>query len=111
MSNVYVVQQNVKKNQDGFMVPRFDLSKAYEFGSVKIILPHGANPIHSANEIKERLKENLKAYEDDDYIIPVGNPTVIGWAIHYAATYNDGLVKTLQWNGRTNEYEVIKVIL
>jgi hypothetical protein len=108
MNKVFVVQQNIKRSEDGTMVPRFDMTKAYEFGDVRIILPHGSQP---SGETKERLKENLKAYTDDDYILPVGNPTLIGWAVYYAACYNDGFVKTLQWNSRKNSYDVISQIL
>lgn len=111
MGKIFIIQQNFKKNSQGFMVPRFDTTQAETFGELRVILPHGMNALVDGDSIKERLKSNLKDYTDDDYILPVGSPTLIGWAIHYATVYNDGLVKTLQWNNRKNDYEIIVQVL
>jgi len=101
---VYVVQQHRKYNKDtGEYVPVFDLEPATEHGQLSFLLSPTAAPFHPETVIPE-LREALQDFNDDDHLLLVGNPVLIGWATAIAADYNDGRVSVLQWSGRDQRY-------
>jgi len=53
------------------------------------------------------MHERLSDFCNDDHLLLIGNPGLIGMATTIAARYNDGSVKLLQWSGRHNEYTEI----
>lgn len=101
---VFVVQQHVrwdKERQE--LVPKFDLEPAAEYGELEFLLTPNAAPFNSAPIIRE-LREKLADFCDDDYLLLVGNPCLIGFASAVAADWNDGRVKFLQWSGKDQKY-------
>lgn len=101
---VYVVQNQMRYDRNqGKLVPKFDLNPALEFGNLHYLLSPTAKPFEPAPIIRE-LHEKLSTYSDDDYLLLIGNPMVMSWAVAVAAEYNEGYVTTLQWSGRDNRY-------
>ena len=107
MSKVYVPQEILYKNEAGLFVPKFNLEPAREFGEIVVLLPYG-DVMLAPQPMVRKLKQSLKDFCDDDYLLPTGDPTVIGMVVAIAASMNRGQVKILRWDGRARQYNVLK---
>ena len=107
---VFVVQKQMRFDErTGELVPRFKtLDKAGKFGVLEYLLSPSAHPFNPSNIIGD-LHEKLKVFNDDDYLLLIGNPALIGMATSVAAHYNGGKVRLLQWSGRQGDYAEISV--
>ena len=105
---VYVVQNQRSVGPDGRLRPKFDLSPAKRFGAIVDLLNEGHSPAQ-VEEALALLQERLKDFGDDDYLLLIGNPVMIGLAVACAAVANDGNVQMLQWSGVRREYQPIRV--
>lgn len=110
MSKVYVIQNTHRLNrQSSTLEPKYDFSSAARFGELVFLLTPSAKP-HDASVVNE-LKEKLAKFSDDDHLLLVGNPALIGFACAIAADWNEGRVSVLQWEGKAKEYVAIKADL
>lgn len=104
MSRVYVVQDQHRWDEGtSRLVPKFDLSTAEEYGDLIFLLGANAAPFNSPPIIRE-LQQKLSDYQDDDYLLLIGNPCLIGWSVAIAADMNEGRVQLLQWSGKDRRY-------
>jgi len=106
---VYVVQQQMRFDKEKReMVPRFpSISRAESWGTLEYLLSPSAHPFHPELVLGD-LHKALKDFSDEDYLLLIGNPCLIGMATCVAAHYNAGRVNFLQWSARENEYTIIK---
>lgn len=105
---VFVVQKQHRfDEQKGELVPKFDLTSAEVFGEVVYLLSPTASPFNPEPIIAE-LAEKLADFGDQDSLLLVGNPCLIGWATAIAADNNDGFVRMLQWSGRERAYIAVE---
>ena len=98
------------KNANGLLVPKFSIDAADEYGEVKVLLPYG-NVAMAPQPMVVSLRSQLKDFNDEDYILPVGDPAIIGAAIAVAAEFNNGRVKVLKWRGKQHRYTTLKMNL
>lgn len=105
---VFIVQQQMRFDQlRKELVPRFSsINKAERWGKIEYILSPSAHPFNPDLVLGD-MHEKLLDFNDDDHLLLIGNPGLIGMATSIAAHYNDGSVKLLQWSGRHNEYTEI----
>ena len=105
---VYAIQQQMRFDQvKKELVPRFtSINKAERWGKIKYLLSPSAHPFNPDLVLGD-MHEKLIDFSDDDHLLLIGNPGLIGMATAIAAHYNDGSVKLLQWSGRHNEYTEI----
>jgi len=105
---VYAVQQQMRFDQaKGELVPRFtSIKKAERWGEIVYLLSPSAHPFNPDLVLGD-LHEKLSGFNDEDHLLLIGNPGLIGMATSLAAYYNEGCVKLLQWSGRHNEYTEI----
>jgi hypothetical protein len=108
MGCVFVVQEQfVYDRETGQNIPRFPtITKAEEFGEIKFILDPPAHPFNQQS-ILGKFHEALSSFSDDDHLILVGNPILLGMATAIAAYYNQGRVKFLQWSPKGERYVLI----
>lgn len=102
---VFAVQQQMRFDQvTKELVPRFtSIHKAERWGKIVYLLSPSAHPFNPELVLGD-MHEKLSEFCDDDHLLLIGNPALIGMATTIAAHYNDGSVKLLQWSGRHNEY-------
>lgn len=107
---VYVVQKQMKLDEhSGELVPRFEsINKAAKFGDIEYLLSPSAHPFNPSAVVGD-LHERLKNFCDDDQLLLIGNPALIGMATCIAAHYNKGAVKLLQWSGHQGGYTEISI--
>ena len=105
---VFAVQQQMRFDQTSKeLVPRFtSIKKAERWGEIVYLLSPSAHPFNPDLVLGD-LHEKLSGFNDEDYLLLIGNPGLIGMATALAAYYNEGRVKLLQWSGRHNEYTEI----
>lgn len=105
---VYVIQQQMRFDQTlKELVPRFtSINKAERWGEIKYLLSPSAHPFNPDLVLGD-MHEKLQSFSDNDHLLLIGNPGLIGMATALAAHYNEGRVKLLQWSGRHNEYTEI----
>ncbi len=111
MPRVYVVQDQHKWDREaGRFVPKFDLSSAETFGELAYLLTPTAAPFRPEPVVDE-LRDKLVWFSDDDYLLLIGNPVLIGCAMAVAAQVNGGRVRVLQWSGKDQRYVPVLVNL
>lgn len=105
---VFVIQKQMKLDQEsGDLVPRFpSIDRAEKFGRLEFLLSPSASPFHAASVLGD-LHARLRGFNDEDHLLLIGNPGLIGMATTVAAHYNDGKVRFLQWSGRHSTYTEI----
>ena len=67
---VYVVQEVVGRN----------VLSAEKYGKLELLLPEGSQLVLSTGPTVKRLNRKLKNFCDDDYLLLIGDPSIIGIA-------------------------------
>lgn len=106
-SKVYCVTEPVTY-KDGAVAPMFDITPALQFGDIDIVTKHNQSMFLSSLMVTH-IRNKLKDFSDDDYILPVGDPTVIGTVCAIAADINEGRYKILKWDKKQRKYLPITV--
>lgn len=107
MPKVYCVTEPVTY-RDGEPKQLFDITPATKFGDIEILAKHNHNMFASAPMIRY-FRDKLANFSDDDYILPVGDPVIIGAVTAVAASMNQGRVKLLKWDKRERKYLPISI--
>lgn len=104
MSRVFVVNEPTEPDPDtGLRRRKLDLTPATAFGDLVFLTPPG-NPPLDPEAILPNMREKLRDFCEDDYLLLVGHPTLIAWASILAARANGGRIQTLIWRGRSSSY-------
>lgn len=105
---VFAVQKQMRFDQTlKELVPRFtSVEKAARWGKIDYILSPSAHPFNP-DQVLGDMHEKLSGFNDDDHLLLIGNPGLIGMATAIAAYYNNGEIKLLQWSGRHDDYTEI----
>lgn len=107
MRKVYVLSNQLKVAQDGRLVPKFNFNSARQYGEIRIVLDAPSNSIDDPNQVVETLHDNLCDFTSDDYLLPIGNPVLIGWATTVATFYSRGEITLLSWDRKNKTYQPI----
>lgn len=105
---VYVVQEIFKRSRENQLVPQFNLKPARKYGDLKILLPPGQVMLHPIPMVRE-LEKGLRTFNDDDYLLPIGDPSAVATAAVIAAKKNGGRFKMLKWDRRDREYNIVEI--
>jgi hypothetical protein len=84
-------------------VPSINLDHANSFGEVVVMLPPNANRLH-INPLIVALREQMKDYNEEDYVVAVGDPSLIAAASCIAARKTGGLLRILKWDRQSSSY-------
>jgi hypothetical protein len=102
MKTVYIVQKpDEKKN----------ILSAKDFGEFKFVFPEKLNLIWRPEETVSIAKKELRYFNDQDHLLLIGDPALIGVCTAVAADYNRGKVKFLKWDNREFKYYPVEVEL
>lgn len=106
---IFVVQKTMRWDAGkGELVPKFDLAPAEEYGEIVYLLSPTAAPFNPDTILPE-LHAKLENITEDDYLLLVGNPALIGMVCAIAADYSQGCFNMLQWSGKDRKYLPIRV--
>ena len=106
---VFVIQEPMYRNQEtGLMVPTMDFRKVLEYGDPIVCLKEGRVSLTPGPTI-DALKEVLKDFNDEDYIVSVGDPSAIFIAAMVIGQLNRNCCQLLKWDKTSKRY--IKVVI
>lgn len=109
MSKVFIIQEPMKRDKEtGEMVPMMNFKSAMDYGDLITCLPPGRVSLSPVPMVR-KLVEALKDFSDDDYIVPVGDPTAIAAASAIAAKNNLGRLKILKWDRDYKRYIMVQL--
>lgn len=106
---VFVVQRQMRwDNERKELVPRFpEVERAEEFGKLSYILSPSDHP-YNPDLILGKIHSALQEFNDQDHVLLIGSPALIGMVTAIAAHYNAGRVNFLIWNGKHSSYDKIE---
>ena len=88
-----------------------NIRSAEKFGDLKVLLPDNRQIVLSSGAIAFKLKQELKNFNDDDYLLLIGDPAIIAVAAAVAAKVNNGFFKVLKWDRDDKAYYDIEIDL
>ncbi len=107
MSKVYCVTDPITY-RNSVPEPLFDISPAAKFGSIEILTKHNHSMISSVPMVRY-LRDQLKDFNDEDYILPVGDPVMIAAVAAVVSDMNNGYFKILKWDKKQRAYIPIEI--
>lgn len=111
MSKVYVPQQPSRYDTaTRLWIPTINVEPAKQFGEVVVMLPPNANRLHTA-PLVAALKEQMADFCVEDYIVAVGDPSLIAAASCIAVRKTNGSLKMLKWDRISSSYIPVEINL
>tara|TARA_R100000995_G_C3474816_1_gene120314 strand:- start:240 stop:545 length:306 start_codon:yes stop_codon:yes gene_type:complete len=96
---VYVVQEK----------PGVDMTDALRFGDFQELLPRKDQLVISSKPVIHSLRKKLRDFSDEDYILCLGDPSIIAVVAAVASDLNRGRFKLLKWDRRLEKYYPVEV--
>ena len=106
---VYIVCEPTRI-ENGQTIKSIDLTPAGKWGEMILLLRSNQSLLAPTPMIKT-LTLALAAFDDTDYLVPVGDPILMCAAAGIASRNNNGRVKFLRWDRRNKDYTVIQLDL
>jgi len=97
---VYVVQKPDKKK---------NIMSAKEYGVLQFILNESENILYNPEQVTSLIEDSLSFFNEEDYLLLIGDPIAIGIATHFALHNNKGRAKILKWDNREYKYYTIQI--
>ena len=88
-----------------------NIRSAEKFGDLKVVLPDNRQIVLSSGPLTFKLKHELKDFNDDDYLLLMGDPAIIALAGAVASDANGGRFKVLKWDRDEKKYYDIEIDL
>ena len=107
-SIVYVIQE-VAGTKSGN--PKINIIGASKYGKFKFLLPEFSQMIFSPGPLIYKLREGLKNFTSDDYLLLTGDPAIIGVACSIVSDILNGKYKLLKWDKQERKYYPIEINL
>ena len=105
---VYVVQEIAGTREDR---PKINIIGASKYGAFKFLLPELSQIIFSPGPLIMKLRQSLKDYRSDDYLLLTGDPAIIGVACSIVSDITTGKYNLLKWDKQERRYYPIKINL
>ena len=88
-----------------------NIRSAEKFGDLKVVLPDNKQIVLSSGPLTFKLKHALKDFNDNDYLLLMGDPAIIALAGAVASDVNGGKFKVLKWDRDEKRYYDIEIDL
>ena len=92
---VYVIQQPA---------PNINILSASDYGYLVICLPNRDQAILSTAPYVQKMRKNLQDFRKRDYLLAVGDPTIIALSAIIASEQTNGQFNMLKWDKREYRY-------
>ena len=107
-STVYVIQE-IAGTKDG--KPKINILGAAHYGKFKFLLPELSQIIFSPGPLIFKLREGLRNYTMEDYLLLTGDPAIIGVACSIVSDITNGKFNLLKWDKQERKYYPIHINL
>ena len=88
-----------------------NIRSAEKFGDLKVVLPDNKQIVLSSGPLTFKLKHELKDFNDNDYLLLMGDPAIIAIAGAVVSDVNGGRFKVLKWDRDEKKYYDIEIDL
>ena len=105
---VYVIQE-IPGTRAGN--PKINILGAAEYGVFKFLLPEFSQIIFSPCPLIYKLRQSLKNYRPNDYLLLTGDPAIIGVACSIVSDITNGKYNLLKWDKQERKYYSITINL
>ena len=105
---VYVIQE-IPGTQAGN--PKINIMGASRYGDFKFLLPEFSQMIFSPGPLIYKLRQGLKNFKVDDYLLLTGDPAIIGVACSIVSDITHGKYSVLKWDKQERKYYPIEINL
>ena len=107
-NTVYVIQE-LPGTRSGN--PKFNIMGAQKYGKLITLLPEFSQIILSPGPLIFKLRKLLKDYTPNDYLLLVGDPSIIGVACSIVSDNTNGKYKLIKWDKQERRYYPIEINL
>ena len=108
---VYVIQE-IPGSQAG--TPKINIMGAASYATsnkFNFLLPEFSQMIFSPGPLIYKLRQGLKNYTSDDYLLLTGDPALIGVACSIVSDITNGKYNILKWDKQERKYYSIEINL
>tara|TARA_R100000995_G_scaffold51684_1_gene25007 strand:- start:410 stop:715 length:306 start_codon:yes stop_codon:yes gene_type:complete len=88
-----------------------NVRSAEKFGDLKVCLPDNKQIVLSSGPLAFKLKQVLRDFNDDDYLLLMGDPAIIAVAGAIVSDVNNRKFKVLKWDRDEKKYYDIEIDL
>ena len=107
-TTVYVIQE-IPGTKAGN--PKINILGASDYGIFKFLLPEFSQIIFSPGPLIFKLRQSLKNYKPNDYLLLTGDPAIIGVACSIVSDITNGKYNLLKWDKQERKYYPITINL
>ena len=105
---VYVIQE-LPGTKVG--APKINIMSANKYGEFKFLLPEFSQIIFSPGPLIFKLRNLLRNYTEEDYLLLTGDPAIIGVACSIVSDMTNGRYNLLKWDKQDRMYYPISINL
>ncbi len=106
-NKVYLVQEIPTDRDTG--QPKIDITPALKYGEIKIMFPRLKQMQFSPGPMVMEIKNSLKNFTANDYLLLYGDPAIIGVVCAVASDITNGKFKLLKYDRRQFSYYAIEL--
>ena len=92
-------------------MPRINVNKALHFGNIEFLFSERAQLVYSSGALVRELRKKLEKFNDEDYLLLLGDPAIIATTSAVVADVNHGKFKMLKWDRESGRYYPLEVNL
>ena len=108
-NNIVYVIQDIPGTKIG--APKINIIGATQYGQLKVLLPENSQIILSPAYVISTLRQKLKDYKSQDYLLLTGDPAIIGVACSIVSDITNGKYKLLKWDKQERRYYPVEIDL
>ena len=105
---VYVIQEIAGTKAGN---PKINIIGASRYGEFKFLLPDFSQMIFSPGPLIYKLRQGLKNFAEEDYLLLTGDPAIIGVACSIVSDITNGKYNLLKWDKQEKKYYPIEINL
>ena len=107
-SRVFVIQEIAGTKAGN---PKINIIGASNYGQFKFLLPEFSQIIFSPGPLVYKLRQGLKDFTTEDYLLLTGDPAIIGVACSIVSDITGGKYNLLKWDKQERRYYPIEINL
>ena len=107
--NIVYVLQELPGTKAG--APKINIMSASKYGKFKFLLPEFSQIIFSPGPLIYKLRQGLKNFTTEDYLLLTGDPAIIVVAGSILNEITNGKYSLLKWDKQDRMYYPIKINL
>lgn len=109
---VYITQVPSRIHRDdsgkSSWMPTVDISGAKRYGEINVMLPPEANRL-AVVPMVQALREQMRNFGREDYLLAMGDPTILAAAACIASLKTGGNLRMLKWDRQSTDYFPVEI--